>query len=126
MAGGNQYNEHWTFEQSSIFLDKAIEISKKKDFDFIGEVAREQNSYKEVYNYIIDKFPQLKHKLTQIKSNCERNCFYNGKNGDIIPSLAIMNLKSNHGWTDRVDTTTKDEKLPSSKTVISFLKLDDE
>lgn len=127
MAAGNQYSEHWTLEQSSDFLDKAIEISKKKEYDFIGEVARQQNSYKEVYNYIVDKFPQLKHKLIQIKSNCERNCFYNGKNGDIIPSLAIMNLKSNHGWTDRVDTTTKDEKLPTNNTtVISFFKPENE
>ena len=127
MATGNQYSEHWTLEQSSDFLDKAIEISKNNEYDFIGEVARQQNSYKEVYNYIVDKFPQLKHKLNQLKSNCERNCFYNGKKGNIIPSLAIMNLKSNHGWTDRVDTTTKDEKLPTNNTtVISFFKPENE
>jgi hypothetical protein len=111
MAGGNQYNEHWTLDQCNKFLDEAIAISENKDFDFIGEVAREQKSYKEVYNYITDKYPSLKHKLKQIKSNCESNCFYNGKKGDIVPSLAIMNLKSNHGSTDRVDTTTKGQTI---------------
>jgi hypothetical protein len=111
VAGGNQYNEHWTLEQSTKFLDEGIEISSRKEFDFIGEVAREQESYHHVYNYIVEKFPSLQPKLNQIKANCERNCFYNGKKGDIVPSLAIMNLKSNHGWTDRVDQTTKGKEI---------------
>ena len=60
-----------------------------------------------MFDYIIDKYPSLKGHKKRIKRNCETNCFSSGKKGDIIPSLAIMNLKSNHGWTDRVDNTTK-------------------
>lgn len=118
MAGGNQYNEKWTLEECEKFLKEAINISEGQEFDFIGEVAREQQSYKEVYNYITDKFPSLKSLLRRVKSNCERNCFYNGKKGNIVPSLAIMNLKSNHGWTDRVDQTTKGEKVESNPTIV--------
>jgi hypothetical protein len=40
--------------------------------------------------------------LNKIEQECEANCFLHGKKGEIVPSLAIMNLKSNHGWTDRV------------------------
>lgn len=126
MAGGNQYNEHWTLEESTSFLDDAIEISKRKEFDFIGEVAREQESYHHVYGYIVEKFPQLKSKLNQIKANCERNCFFNGKKGDIVPSLAIMNLKSNHGWTDRVDSTTDGKPLSNSLEVTIHSPKEDE
>ena len=107
MAGGNQYNEHWTLEECTSFLDEAIELSSSLEYDFIGEVAKKQNSYHHVYGYIVDKFPSLKDKLKTIKSNCETNCIYNGKKGDIVPSLAIMNLKSNHDWTDRNENTVK-------------------
>jgi hypothetical protein len=114
MNAGNQYNEHWTKEQSESFLIEALELSKKNGYDFIGEVAKDLGSYVDVFDYIIKKFPELKHYKTQIKRNCEANCFSSGKKGDIIPSLAIMNLKSNHGWTDRIDTTTKDKELPTT------------
>jgi len=88
-------------------MEEAVKISQNLEYDFIGEVAKKQKTYHHVYGYIVDKFPTLKPLLTAIKSNCESNCFYNGKKGEIVPSLAIMNLKSNHGWTDRAETTHK-------------------
>jgi hypothetical protein len=101
MAKGNQYNEHWTFEEAEKFLLEAVELSDSESFDFIGEVAKKMKTYIDVFDYLVAKFPQLKPLKTQIKRNCETNCFANGKKGNIVPSLAIMNLKSNHGWTDR-------------------------
>ena len=91
----------WTFEEAEKFLLKAVELSDSESFDFIGEVAKKMKSYIEVFDYLIDKFPTLKPLKTQIKRNCEVNCFSNGKKGNIVPSMAIMNLKSNHNWTDR-------------------------
>lgn len=114
MAGGNQYSEHWTLEESESFIKEAVEISESLEYDFIGEVAKKQGTYHHVYGYIVEKFPSLKKYLKAIKHNCESNCFYNGKKGEIVPSLAIMNLKSNHGWTDRAETTLKG-KLQVSK-----------
>ncbi len=48
-----------------------------------------------------------------MKRNCEANCFSNIKKENINTGAGIMNLKSNHGWTDRVqnDHTTKGEKV---------------
>jgi hypothetical protein len=116
--GGNQYNEHWTFEQCEKFLKEAVDLSKQKGFDFIGEVAKAQDTYRDVYDYITDKFPQLKHYKKTILRNCETNCFSDGKKGDIVPSLAIMNLKSNHGWTDRVDQTSKGKEINTTPTIV--------
>jgi len=101
MAKGNQYNEHWTFEEAEKFLIEAVELSDSENFDFIGEVAKKMKTYIDVFDYLVEKFPKLKPLKMQIKRNCETNCFANGKKGNIVPSLAIMNLKSNHGWTDR-------------------------
>jgi hypothetical protein len=119
MAAGNQYNEHWTLEQSEAFLNEAVKKSEENGFDFIGEVAKELGSYVDVFDYIVDKFPTLKHLKQRIKRNCETNCFSSGKKGDIVPSLAIMNLKSNHGWTDRVDNTTQGKAITSvTRTIV--------
>lgn len=108
MSGAPKYNtnaEKWDLETSVNFMNESLDLAKTKKHDFIGEVARDMDSYREVYTYLKDKFKECKHIYKRIIQECESNCFSHGKNGDIIPSLAIMNLKSNHKWTDRVDNT---------------------
>lgn len=115
---GNQWSEQWTFEESEKFLLEAVKLSESEEFDFIGEVAKAHGTYRDCYDYIVEKFPQLKKLKNQIKNNCESNCFANGKKGIIVPSLAIMNLKSNHGWTDRTDITTKDKEISTTPSIV--------
>jgi hypothetical protein len=66
-----------------------------------------------VFDYIVDKFPELKRLKRRLKNNCEVNCFRNIKNENINTAAGIMNLKSNHGWTDRLqqDVTTGGKSL---------------
>ena len=104
-------------------MNRAIECAKEKEHDFIGEVANELDSYREVFTYLKDKYKEVKPLLKRLNQICESNCFSHGKKGDIIPSLAIINLKSNHGWTDRNDITTKDDKL-STPPPIQFVDTD--
>mgnify|MGYP003665132531 FL=1 len=120
----NKNAEKWGLEDAKEFFDKAIELSEDKgrDYDFIGEIARELKQYKEIFSYLANKFSELKTPHKRLISNCEANCFYNGKKQNITPSLAIMNLKSNHGWTDRVDTTSKGNELSGEKVSINFKK----
>lgn len=117
---GNKYAEKWTLKEATELFDDALEMSEGEDYDFIGEIAKELKAYKELFTYISEKFPELKEKHKQIKSNCEATCFYNGKKNKIDKSMAIMNLKSNHGWTDRVDNTTKGDAVVE-KTDLSSL-----
>ena len=111
----NNNAEKWTIENATGFFNEAIVLSEDEErtYDFIGEIARELKQYKEVFNYLSEKFIELKPLHNRLTSNCEANCFYNGKKQNIVPSMAIMNLKSNHGWTDRVanDHTSKGESL---------------
>ena len=48
-----------------------------------------------------------------MKNNCEANCFNNIKKENINTAAGIINLKSNHGWSDRIQTdhTTKGDKI---------------
>jgi hypothetical protein len=110
---GNKNAEKWSIKEARDFLDKALELSKNTDYDFLGEVARDLDSYRDVFDYLIKTYPDLTGKLRQVKGNLEANCFANGKKGKIKDSLAIMNLKSNYRWTDRqeIDHTTGGEKI---------------
>ncbi|MCP4052230.1 MAG: hypothetical protein GY739_04025 [Mesoflavibacter sp.] len=106
----NKNAEKWTIEEATKLFNKCLVTAKdqtKECNDFIGEVAQNNNTDLTQLDYLKDKFPSLKPIYKTIKSHCESNCFRNGKKGDIVPSLAIMNLKSNHGWTDRSENTVK-------------------
>jgi hypothetical protein len=121
----NKNAEKWTLQEATEFIEKAVKLSKDTEYDFIGEIAKELNQYKEIFSYLVDKFPELKQQHKRLISNCESNCFYNGKKNNIVPSLAIMNLKSNHGWTDRVETNNTNNNINQDVTPISFVKSND-
>lgn len=103
---GNRNAEKWTFRKSVKLFHDAIDLTNQKDekgykFDFIGEIARELGTYKDIFNQLLNRFPILKRLKNQIDTNIEQNCYYNGKKGIIKEASAIMNLKSNWKWTDR-------------------------
>jgi len=105
MAGapyGNKNAEQWTIEEANQLFDTSIEKSVEDDYDFIGEIARDLGTYREIYVYLKDKFPELKTKYEKILSNLEANCFSHTKKGLIKEATGIVNLKSNYKWTDRV------------------------
>jgi hypothetical protein len=111
---GNKNSEKWTIEIATELFENCLITAKDTTLDcndFIGEVAQKNNTSLGVLEYLKSKFPELESVYTEIKQNCESNCFRNGKKGIIVPSLAIMNLKSNHGWKDRTDITTNGKDL---------------
>lgn len=118
---GNKNAEKYTLEIAEKLFSDCLEIALDTTLDcndFIGEVAQKCGTNHKLLLQLTDKFPNLKDSFEAIKSACESNCFRNGKKGKIVPSLAIMNLKSNHGWKDRTDLTTND------KPINGFLNID--
>lgn len=110
----NKNAEVWTLETAKELFNECLEYSQSstiEENDFIGEVAQKAGTTLSKLGYLRDKYPELREVYNDIKSNCEANCFRNGKKGKINSALAIMNLKSNHGWTDRVDNTTQGEPV---------------
>ena len=104
MAGapeGNKNAEVWTIEEATELLGKALELSEGIEYDFIGEIAKELKTYHQIFEYLIKKFPELKEIYIKVLNNLEANCFSNAKKGNIKEATAIVNLKSNHKWTDR-------------------------
>lgn len=121
---GNTNAEVWIEEDAIDFFNKAIELAKDpiKKFDFIGEVATEMDSYRDVFTYLKDKYKECKPLYKKLTSTLESNCFSHGKKGDINTAMAIVNLKSNHGWTDRAETTLQggDKPIETKQTIINL------
>ena len=110
---GNTNAEKWTIEKATKLFTDAVELSKNTDYYFIGEIAKDLDSYIDVFDYLVEKFPELKRFKNRMIRNCEAKCFTNIKKENINTGAGIMNLKSNHGWTDRLqqDVTTGGKSL---------------
>ena len=112
---GNKNAEIWTEVKAIELFDKALELCKEKSyyavhgvniegysFDFIGEIACELDTFHtNITRDLPDRFPHLKTKVSKLVSYMERNCYSNTKKGIIKEATGIVNLKSNHKWTDR-------------------------
>ncbi len=131
----NKNAEKWSDVKSLDLFNKADMLVKRKtnyivngksiegyEFDFIGELADELEVYRDLLQRDIpSRFPQLKGRYTKLKNRLETNCYSNTKKGIINTAVGIVNLKSNHGWTDRqqTDVTTGGDKI--NLTPISFV-----
>ena len=137
---GNKNAEKWTLEKAEELIKNALDLSNEEEdfklrdnkgniidtikyfkYDFIGEVARKLGTYHEnITRDIPNRHPSLKPLIDIVVKNLEANCYSNTKKNMINTAVGIINLKSNHGWTDRVDQTTKGEKTTNEKVTISF------
>ena len=109
---GNKNAEKWTHEEAEKFMLKAVELSNHPDYDFIGEIAFDLDTDKGTFDYLVEKFDDLAKYKERIKSNCEVNCFRNMKKENINVATGMINLKSNHGWTDRIQTDNTNRNIP--------------
>lgn len=129
----------WNQQQAEEILLKAIEISKRKteyvingasitgfENHFIGEIAthEEIDLYSDVFVYFKNTFTELEPLYKKLKSRLEANCFSDSKKGIIKEATSIMNLKSNYGWTDRVQNTNLD--IDKKSTFELFPQIDEE
>ena len=126
---GNKNAEIWTFEKACELYDRAIDLTNETEiyikgsgqyttqyegykFDFIGEIATELNVYRDLLaEHLPSRFPELKVRFLQLKQRLESNCYSNSKKEYINTAVGIVNLKSNHGWRDRMDNTTDDKPI---------------
>ncbi|QQV90480.1 hypothetical protein Harreka1_73 [Olleya phage Harreka_1] len=122
----NKNAEKWTLEEAEKLFNSAYELSKGNKYDFIGEIAKELDTYREIFTYLKDKFSELSGTHKSIMSNLEANCFSHGKMGKINTAMAIVNLKSNYKWTDRSDLTSGDKPIDNKPPTIVFIDTDNE
>jgi len=136
---GNKNAEKYDIETAIMVFEDAIRMTNEKEpvkvngvefqaykYDFIGEIAGELNTFKDIFNHLLSRFKkELTGLNNQLHTNIERNCYWNGKKGAIKEASAIMNLKSNHKWTDRRDQTSSDGSMTPQTNIITTLTPDE-
>ena len=114
---GNKAAEKWTLSETTILFDKAIDLSKKAIT--LTDIAIELDLYPNIFDYLVEKFPEFISKKKEILKHIENNTYKGALNGDFVPSVAIFGLKNNHGWKDRTETdiTTNGKEINSPQTI---------
>lgn len=124
---GNKNAEKWNEKDAVEVFDKAVSKASEKftytvsgrkiegyAYHFIGEIASELNLYHELFRYLASKYEKCGELSKVLLNRLESNCFSDSKKGIIKEATAIMNLKSNYKWTDRLDNTSDGEKLTTT------------
>ena len=128
----NSNAEVWTEALAIKLFDRAFEMVEDEELyivgggiktegykhDFIGTIVRElREEYKAIGKVgrkllsddLPNRFPQLKERYSSLLSDLETNCYENTKKGKINTAVGIVNLKSNHKWTDRTENKNQNE-----------------
>ena len=121
---GNKNAEKWSFRKATNLFKDAIELSNETEsyflkqgekaievkgykYDFIGEIARELGTFHQIFTHLTNRFPTLQRLKNELDNNIQSNCYCNGKKGSIKEASALMNLKANWFWKDRVENDHK-------------------
>jgi hypothetical protein len=117
---GNQNALKWTTEKCKEVVEQLKALVNEKEeyvvsgnkvkgykYDFIGELTLELGYGRQTLKREIEVHsPELSTEVDLLYSYMERNCYVNTKKGIIKEATGIVNLKSNHKWTDRQQIDT--------------------
>lgn len=121
---GNLNSEVYTLEDSLDLFSQMIIMSQDDSYTFIKQITRQFGVTENIIKHLVKRFPTLKEPYDLIKENLETNCYTATNDGKLKLPLAMLNLKSNYGWTDRVaqntDLTSGGETLQISN-LITFI-----
>ena len=125
---GNLNAELYSEEQSLDLFGQMIVMSQDNNYTFIKQLTRQFGISYDVMINLTKRFPSLQEAYKLIKDNLETNCYTASNEDKLKIQLAMLNLKSNYGWTDRVsqntDITTGGEKLQLNN-LITFINSGD-
>jgi len=100
----NKEAEKWTLKETESFFNESLKMSEQKDIYFIGTIASSLKSYRQIYDYLLVKYPVFNTIKEKIDCNIENNLFLAGlTDRDISTPLAIFGLKNSHNWKDKTE-----------------------
>ncbi|WP_295676150.1 hypothetical protein [uncultured Empedobacter sp.] len=118
---GNLNAELYSEEQSLDLFGQMIVMSQDNNYTFIKQLTRQFGISYDVMINLTKRFPSLQEAYKLIKDNLETNCYTATNDGKLKLPLAMLNLKSNYGWTDRIenktDVTTQGQPLQISNLI---------
>ena len=136
---GNKYAEKWTEEAARELFKLVYSKLEEETYynvngknvsgylcHFLGEACDEAKTTIDIIRYLRDKYG-FSADYERLKRKSERNSFTDTKRGIINTAAGIINLKSNHSWTDRLqqDVTTQGDKIEARQIIVSSTELPD-
>lgn len=116
---GNKNGEKYSKEVATkLFQDSLALVQEDDTIKFIGTLAVKMNIYRQLYDYLIDRFFELdtiKRKIDAILESRVVEMVLNNKGN---PTFAIFHLKNNHNWADKTE-------VEHSQKIISFERAKD-
>jgi hypothetical protein len=119
-----------------VTLEDAIELAElayskiSDDCFFLSDLAEQCDTYRQKFEYIIEKFNDndtVFNTIKKIYNKCESIVMKKTAEGKIVPSLGIFVLKAYHGLMEtsaqKIDHTTQGDKIQPP--VITFKKVDE-
>ncbi|WP_313097593.1 hypothetical protein [Empedobacter sp.] len=103
---GNLNAELYTEDESLDLFCQMIVMSQDNSYTFIKQLTRQFGISYDVMINLIKRFPSLQEAYKLIKDNLETNCYTASNEDKLKIQLAMLNLKSNYGWTERVAQNT--------------------
>lgn len=111
---GNKYNEKYDYETAKKLFQDSLELVKNDiTIFYIGQVAVNMDIYRQLYDYLIDRFQDLDTIKKEIDGILETRVAEKTFYGKSNPTYAIFHLKNNHGWRDKQekDINLKEQPL---------------
>lgn len=103
---GNLNAELYSIDEASDLFSQMLALSKDTKYTFIKQITTQYGVSYSVVKSLTERFPTLKNVYEIIKENLETNCYVAVNQDKLKIQIALLNLKSNYGWTDRSTTTT--------------------
>lgn len=109
---------NWTYEEAEKFLIESLDYSKTGILTFV-EISNKFNQYTAIFDYLTNKFENLKSIKEEIKKQLENNIVVGAMQQKYNATFSIFNLKNNYGWKDKseVDSNVKLQEIPVIKWV---------
>jgi len=109
--------EKYTLEYCTIEINQilaTLQADKKYEYLTIQDLVRDKEYTRDCLSEWSKKFAEnedFSRTIKKIYEELENRLFKIGVSGKANAAMAIFGLKNNYGWTDKLDMTSKGEKI---------------
>jgi hypothetical protein len=115
---GNKYNEIYDYEKAKKLFEDSLEMLRSDtEIYFLGTLAVKMNIYRQLYDYLLDRFQDLDTIKKKIDGILESRIVEKAMNNKVNPTFSIFMMKNNHDWKDKQehDVSVSDYQIVEPK-----------
>jgi len=117
---GNTAAEKWSKPMTEKFFNDALDIAKKDDTFHVSDIAAQLDTYYEIFDYLIKKFPVFLIVKKRIDSLLLSRLQKGALMRDLDSGFTKFHLSSNYKWSDKTETKNENVNKFEGLTPIVF------